>query len=317
MKIVVIGYSKIFASIIDAVLASDHELVGVLRHDKIKFSPLKLWFKDLINPSSDYSFIKSKNIYEIKAHSANSDEFKKEILSLNPDIIFVCSWSEKIKKEIYELPKLGTINIHPSLLPKYRGPNPYAQVLFNDEKYTGVTFHLLSEKIDAGPILIQQDFKILDSDNGESLRNKASGLAFIICKKFLELNEIGFIIPEPQNEQDATYQPAITLKDCILDFSLPSNLIAKRIKGLYPWAKAYIDCGKRFLEVKKFEIIENTSDITPGTIVSKNGRNISISTVDNKIMTFVDTKLVKTLFYPSTRLFIKFGLGDKIKLWKN
>ena len=312
MKIVVIGYSKMFAAIIEAVLSSGHELAGVMRHDRVKYNPLRLWFKDILNPSNDISFIKSKKLYEIKEKSVNSEGFKKKMIELNPDIIFVCSWSEKIKKEIYQLPKIGMVNVHPSLLPKYRGPNPYAHVLFNNEKVTGVTFHLVDEGYDSGGILLQQEFKILDSDDGMSLRNKASSLALIMCKEFLKYIESGVIYPETQNENEATYQKALTLKDAILDLSQPSNLIIKKIKGLYPWAKAYLDCNDRFLTVKKYTIEENIIGAEPRSVVGKSGRNVSIATVDNKIITFVDTKLVKTIFSPSTRLFIKYGLGDKI-----
>ncbi|MBQ7450903.1 methionyl-tRNA formyltransferase [bacterium] len=312
MKIVVIGYSKMFAAIVESVLLSGHELVGVMRHDRVKYSPFKLWLKDILNPSNDISFIKSKKLYEIKENSVNSEGFKREILKLNPDIIFVCSWSEKIKKEIFQLPKIGMVNVHPSLLPKYRGPNPYAQVLFNNEQYTGVTFHLIDEGYDSGAILMQQNFKILDSDDGMSLRNKAAGLAALMCKKFLEFVEKGVFAPEEQNESEATYQKALTISDAILDLNQPSNLIAKKIKGLYPWAKAYLDCEGKFLVVKKYKIEENIIEASPRSITAKFGRNISVATVDNKIITFIDTKLVKTLFSPSTRLFIKYGLSDKI-----
>lgn len=312
MKIVVIGYSKMFASIIEAVLGSRHELVGVMRHDRVKYPPIHLFIKDILNPSEDISFIKSKNLYEIKVKSANSEKFKKEILKLNPDIIFVCSWSEKLKKDIFQLPKIGTINIHPSLLPKYRGPNPYAQVLFNNEKYTGVTFHLVSEELDAGAILMQKEFKILDSDDGLSLKNKAAAIATVMCEEFLNCSEDSVITPHYQDEKKATYQGALTIEDAILDLNQPSVLIAKRIKGLYPWAKAYLNCNGHFLTVKNYKIKDNNTNAEPRTVVSKSGREISVATVDNKIITFIDTKLVKTLFSPSTRLFIKFGLGDKI-----
>lgn len=312
MKIVVIGYSKMFASIIEAVLESKHELVGVFRHDRVKYHPIRLFFKDFINPSTDISFIKSKNIYEIKSNSVNSNKFKNEIEKLKPDIIFVCSWSEKIKKEIYTLPNIGTINIHPSLLPKYRGPNPYAQVLFNNEKYTGVTFHFITDELDSGPILMQKEFKILDSDDGLSLKNKAAALATVMCEEFLNASEETIITPQYQDEKKASYQPALTIKDSILDLNQPSSILAKRIKGLYPWAKAYLDCNGRFLTVETFTIQENLTDAKPRTVVKKQGRDISVVTVDNKVITFIDTKLVKTIFSPSTRLFIKFGLGDRI-----
>ena len=312
MKIVVIGYSKMFASIIEAVLESKHELVGVFRHDRVKYNSLHLFFKDILNPTNDISFIKSKGLYEIKARSVNSKKFINEMEKLKPDIIFVCSWGEKIKKEAFSIPKIGMINIHPSLLPKYRGPNPYARVLFNDEKYTGVTFHFVTDKVDAGPILEQKSFKILDSDDGLSLRNKAAALATVMCKGFLDKNEDNLINLQYQDESKATYYGALTLKDAILDFNQPSNLIIKRIKGLYPWAQAFLDCNGKFLKVKKYELYENLENIPPRTVVYKKGREIAITTVDNKIIKFIDTKLIKTLLSPSTRLFIKFGLGDKI-----
>ena len=101
-------------------------------------------------------------------------------------------------------------------------------------------------------------------------------------------------------------------EDTILDLNQPSNLIAKRIKGLYPWAKAYLYCNGHFLTVRDYKIEDNISNAEPRTVVSKSGREISVATVDNKVITFIDTKLVKTFFLPSTRLFIKFKIGDKI-----
>ena len=133
-----------------------------------------------------------------------------------------------------------------------------------------------------------------------------------MCEEILNNYESSVIIPVYQNEKEATYQRALTTEDAILDLSLPSNLIIKRIKGLYPWAKAYLDCNGHFLTVKKYRIDDNLTEAKPRSVVAKSGRNISVVTVDNKVITFIDTKLVKTLFSPSTRLFIKFGLGDKI-----
>ena len=88
--------------------------------------------------------------------------------------------------------------------------------------------------------------------------------------------------------------------------------MTKRIKGLFPWAKAYLYCNGHFLTVRDYKIEENITNAEPRTIVAKSGREISVATVDNKVITFIDTKLVKTLLSPSTRLFIKFCLSDKI-----
>ena len=125
LKVVIVGYGEMFTNLIAGALDANCEIVGVLRRETIKYHPILRRFKDVINPSLEYSYIKSYNLPEIEVESVNSLQFKKRLLKLNPDIVLVGSWPEKFKKEIYDIPKIATINAHPSLLPQYRGPNPY------------------------------------------------------------------------------------------------------------------------------------------------------------------------------------------------
>jgi methionyl-tRNA formyltransferase len=159
MKIIVIGYSQMFASLVLGSIEAGHQVVGILRHDRILLDSFWLKIKDIFAPSKDKSFIDAYNLNEIKAQSVNSQKFIKEALKLNPDIIFVASWSEKISQKVINLPKIGCINCHPSLLPKYRGPNPYAQVIktVKKKKYT---FSFVDNNYDTGPILHQQKWKL-------------------------------------------------------------------------------------------------------------------------------------------------------------
>ena len=168
-KIVIIGYGTMFAKLIAGCITAGYTPVGVLRHEKTKIPPFLLKIKDYIFPSKDKSLIAGYNLYEIDATSVNSEKFKKELIKLNTDIVFIASWSEKISKEIINVPKFAMINCHPSLLPKYRGPNPYAQVILYDEKKTGVTFHLVDENYDTGPILTQKEIPITENETGGSL----------------------------------------------------------------------------------------------------------------------------------------------------
>ena len=148
LKVVIIGYGEMFNNAIAGALDSGSKIVGVFRHDRVKYPRFIRWIKDKINPDTDYNYIQSYKLHEIKATSANSDSFRKQLLSLNPDIMIVASWSEKLEKLTYDMPKTATINLHPSLLPKYRGPNPYIQVIKNREEKTGITIHLVDDGLD-------------------------------------------------------------------------------------------------------------------------------------------------------------------------
>ena len=194
LKVVIIGYGEMFTNMIAGTLDSGATIVGVLRHDRVKYLPPVRRLKEIFNPDCDYNYIKSYGLHEINANSANSDSFRKQLLKLNPDIMIVASWSEKIEKATFDIPKIATINVHPSLLPKYRGPNPYMQTILHGEEKSGVTFHLMTEKFDAGAILDQRTVEISDSDTGKELKAKtvltARGAICELLEKLSEENKI-------------------------------------------------------------------------------------------------------------------------------
>lgn len=295
MRIVVVGYDKMFCNLILGSLESKNKVVGVFRHERVKIHPFWLFFKDIIAPGKDYSFIKSLNLREIKARSVNSNSFRKEILKLNPDIILVGSWSEKFKKPIIELPKIGTINCHPSLLPKYRGPNPYIRVIMNGESETGITFHLMDENLDTGPILMQKKISILqgyNGDTGETLKNKCCSLAKTAVAELLTAMNNEMIIPTNQSAKDASYYPQICEKDILINFDKTSNEINRIIRALTPWQPAYIAHKNSFLQVGKVKFFENKTKYNkPGLILKKNKKTLWVVTGDNKIAKISGLKL--------------------------
>ena len=174
LKVVIIGYGEMFTNAVAGTLDSGSKIVGVFRHDRVKYPRFIRWIKDRINPDIDYSYIKSYKLHEIKATSANSDSFRRQLLKLNPDIMIVASWSEKLEKATYDMPKTATINIHPSLLPKYRGPNPYFWVIKNREPKSGVTLHLVDGGLDTGAILDSREVDVLPTDTGKELKSKTA-----------------------------------------------------------------------------------------------------------------------------------------------
>ena len=135
-KVVIVGYDKMLYSLIEGVQSRGDEILGVFRLDRIRNSRFKLFFKDIFNPSKDYTVIKSKKLYDIKGNSVNGDKFYQEIEKLNPDMIIVGSWSEKFKSDILNL--VPCINFHPALLPKNRGANPYFWSIYLNQKVSGL-----------------------------------------------------------------------------------------------------------------------------------------------------------------------------------
>lgn len=313
MKIVVAGYGQMLSNLVLGAQEAGHRVIGVLRYERTKYNPLILFFKDIFAPGMDFSFIKGLNIYDIKAKSINSEQFKKELLKLNPDILLVGSWSEKLKKETINLPKLAAINCHPSLLPKYRGPNPYARVIMNGEAQSGITLHLIDENYDSGPILMQKTVKISKTETGGTLKNKCCQAAREAIGELLNNMNTEIVIPIQQNEKEATYFGQIGVEDILIDFEKTADEIDCRIRGLRPWQSSYIPHKNVFFKVQSCEITPNNTKYTKaGTIVAKSKNCLSVICGDNKILIFKNAILHGGIRKPLTNFYINtfVKIGD-------
>ncbi len=307
MKIVIVGYGEMFNALITGVLNSGHEIAGVFRKENILYSPFRRLVYDWIMPSEDRLFVKSLGLNDIKAESVNSDKFIEEIKRLNTDIILVGSWGEKFSSKIIASPKIACINTHPSLLPKYRGANPYAQVILAGEKYSGITFHIMDENFDTGPVIHQAEVKISDYETGKSLKQKCCELARKEIVSLLKSFDEKIQIPIKQNEKLATYQKQLTLEDCILNFSEESSVkIQRRIRALTPWLKCHIPYKNEFFEFKKFTVYDNKVDFEPASIIKKTSNSIFIVCADRKIIEFSGLKLKRFLLLPFTKFYLKY-----------
>ncbi|MEI8128435.1 MAG: methionyl-tRNA formyltransferase [bacterium] len=314
MKVVILGSGQMLMNLIAGCMDAGCEIVGVFRYDKVRYPLVDRFFVDLFNPSLEYTYIKSHNLYEINARSANSAEFKKEILKLNADVVLVGTWGEKLKKNIINLPKLATINVHPSLLPKYRGPNPYLQAIKHLETKSGVTFHLMDENFDTGAILLQKVVPIEPTDTGKELREKiVLASRGGVCELLKTLNA-EIIIPIAQDEKHASYFTQISEDDVMLDFSKSAQEVSAHIRAFHPWFKCYFPHGKNFFTPNpyKLEITENNSNVTDiGTIIEKDHKCKSITVLcgDNRFLKMEEVKLYGYL----SRFFTAFYIKHMVK----
>ena len=308
LKVVIIGYGEMFTNLIAGALDADCEIVGVLRRDTVKYPHFIKTIRDLLNPSVEYSYIKSYKLPEIESVSGvNSPEFRKKLLKLNPDIILVGSWGEKFEKATYDIPKIASINVHPSLLPKYRGPNPYFWVIRSMEQETGVTFHLLDENYDTGAILAQEIVKIYPSDTGKSLKQRIVLTARGVCCELLKTLKEDIIIPLKQTEDKASYYSYP--EGFELDFKKSAEENYALIRASYPWCETVfynIQTALTPNPLKTYTEDNDTKFIHPGTVTALDAatKTISILCGDGKVLKMADINLYNSYDRPFTKNYL-------------
>ena len=270
-KVVLVGYGQMLYSLIEGIEATNHQILGVFRNDRRFYSKFELFFKDIFNPSKDYTIIKSKKLYDIKGASVNSQKFYDEIQRLNPDMIIVGSWGEKFKSDILNL--LPCVNFHPALLPKNRGANPYFWSIYLNQKVSGLTIHFMNEKFDRGDIILQEAIVIDENETGESLKDKTTRLAKGMVKDFLDLYDKKQIQPIKQNEEFASYEPQLSEREVIIDLTKSKEDVYRHLRALHPWACPYVKIARRYVKVPNFEFLEvdeKNKDKKPYAIIENN-----------------------------------------------
>lgn len=317
LKVVIIGYGEMFTNLIAATLDANCKIVGVLRKDTVKYHPLLKKIRDIFNPSVEYSYIKSYNLPEIQAKGVNTKEFRKKLLKLNPDIVLVGSWGEKFEKATFDIPKIATINAHPSLLPKYRGPNPYFWTIKNLEQSSGITLHLMDEGFDSGAILAQEEIKIFPSDTGESLKQRTVLTARGVACELLNSLKEDIIIPLQQKSENSSYfsHP----EEFELDFKKSAEENHALIRAHYPWNQTYFYHKTTAITPNphSISIEDNQSEYTEcGTIVDIDvkTKTIAILCGNSKVLRMSGVSLFNKCDRPFTKNYISrdIDIGDVI-----
>ena len=298
MRVVVLGKGLMLANIILGVIDAGHEIAGVFRYDYTSKSRLQIALEDFFKPAPEVTLIKELKLRQIRLKSANSEAFQRLMVALNIDIIIVGTWKERLTSKTYNIPSIATINVHPSLLPKYRGPNPYMQTILHGEEYSGVTIHLVNDNYDSGAILKQEKVKIYDYDTSKELRERTVRKARELVAEFSDDMNQKILTPVNQNEKYATYFPSITGEEMMLDFSIQtSEEISRTIRALHPFLPTYITHKNAYFIVDpyNFKIIDKYFNYAPDTIIDKDMKDASITIIckDNKGICFKNLKLYK------------------------
>ncbi len=219
----------------------------------------------------------------IQPVSIKTDAFAEELTKKQPDILVVVAFGHILPPKILQIPKMCAVNIHASLLPKYRGPAPIQWAIINGENQTGVTSMLMSKKLDTGDILLSDKEKIHPDDTSESLHDRLSVIGAKLLIKTLEGLESKTLTAIPQDGSTATAAPLLKKKDGHIDWTLPAKSIEPFIRGMTPWPGAFTFFGDKRLKVFKSKIAIMDDEKPPGTVIRGFENELRIATGDQAL----------------------------------
>lgn len=274
MKIVFMG-TPLFAVEVLEMLIQEHDVCLVVTQPDKVTGRKKILTPPLVKE------VALKHDIEVFQPSNIKTNYQK-IIDLKPDFMITAAYGQILPKAL--LDEVKAINVHGSLLPKYRGGAPIQYALFNGDKQTGVTIMYMAFKMDSGDIIKQEAIDIKDDDNTLSLTKKLSTLGTRLLKEVLEDIDKGIIQKEAQDETLVTFSPTLTYEDEFLSFNQTTDKIINRVKGLSPepGAHAFINGVKiKIYKVKNSDIIGN-EDKTPGTILSIK-KKLIVKTLDKAV----------------------------------
>jgi methionyl-tRNA formyltransferase len=205
----------------------------VTQPDKPKGRDLKL------QPSPVKSLALKLNLPVLQPFRARDEQFIAELRVLKPDLIVVVAYGHILPQTILDLPKFGCLNVHTSLLPKYRGAAPIQRAIANGETDTGVTVMKMDAGLDTGPIVSQRRAPILPEDNSATLHNRLARLGAELLAQTIPDFVAGKIQPQPQIAEGVSHAPKIKKEDARIDWNLPAKTIWNRLRAFTPWPGAF------------------------------------------------------------------------------
>lgn len=221
-------------------------------------------------------------IYQPRA--AKEKEFVDLIRNLEPDLIVVVAYGQILPKEILDIPPLGAIGVHPSLLPKYRGAAPINWAIINGERITGVTIFRLCEKLDSGDIILQRAIEILPGETAGGLSDRLAKFGADLLSEAIKDMKEGRIHLVKQDENLASYAPCLKKEDGLIDWERSAKEIANLICGLDPWPSAYTYLNGELLKLFKAKVASLDKVAEPGTILEIESKGMKVATRDGAVL---------------------------------
>ena len=272
MKIVFAGTPDFAVPSLQMLLASKHEVCAVYtRPDRPAGRGRQLH----ISPVKALALKHALPVFQ--PLTLKTDEDLQQLRSFSADLVVVVAYGMILTQAVLDMPRLGCINVHGSLLPRWRGAAPIQQALMAGDEKTGVTIMQIVRKLDAGSMLHKEECVIGVSDTASDLHDKLAELGAIGLNKVLAQMEAGTLHAEPQDESLVTYAEKLTKTEAIIDWAQSARTIALKVRGLNAWPVAQTLYQDKVLRIWQAEAIAIDSDLEPG-IVNCHNKNIDVAT---------------------------------------
>ena len=273
MRVVFMGTPDFAVGTLEAIIKAGHEVVAVITQPNKPTGRGK---------AVQYTPVKEKALeYDLPVYQpvkVREESFVKELEAMKPEVIVVVAFGQILSKEILDMPKYGCVNVHASLLPKYRGSAPIQWAVIDGEKESGVTTMLMNEGIDTGDMLKTTVISLDEKETGGSLFDKlAIAGADLLVETLVEL-ENGTVTRTPQEEEKATHAKMLNKTMGLIDFTKSAVEIERLIRGLNPWPSAYTGLDGKTLKIWDADVVEKEADGEPGEIVEVGKNHVYVKT---------------------------------------
>lgn len=279
MRVVFMGTPDFAVGTLEAIIEAGHEVVLVVTQpDKPKGRGKEMQFP----PVKESALVHGIEVFQ--PNKIREDANVEYVRGFEPDIIVVAAFGQLLPKSLLDMPKYGCINVHASLLPKYRGAAPIQWAVINGEKVTGVTIMKMDVGLDTGDIIAKEEVVLEEEETGGSLFDKLAEVGAALCVRTMEslLNQTATFTP--QNPQESTHTRMISKELGNIDWNQPAVVIERLVRGLNPWPSAYTFLKDKTFKIWKAKVIEENSDLTPGTVVRTGKEGIFVQTGEGMLL---------------------------------
>lgn len=274
-RIIFMGTPEFAVPCLKALIESGQDVIAVVTQpDKPKGRG-----KHLTSPPVKELALKC-DIPVLQPEKIKDEPFVNALKNLCPDVIAVVAYGKILPKAVLDMPPLGCINVHASLLPKYRGAAPINRAIINGEKETGITTMLMDEGMDTGDMLLTERVEIKDDDTAASLRDRLKHIGAELLIRTIKGIESGVVQPIKQDDSQATYAPMLKKEDGRIDWTLKAEEIRNLIRGLNPWPGAYTRWEGKQIKIFKGERVKGQGSGVkeePGTIINVSADGICVA----------------------------------------
>lgn len=284
LKIVFAGTPDFAAAHLQALIDSKHEVIAVYtKQDAIAGRGKKLQASPVKQLAAEHGL----PVYQPK--SLRKAPAQQELADLNADLMVVVAYGLMFPQVVLDTPRLGCINVHGSILPRWRGAAPFQRAIWAGDAESGVTIMQMNIGLDTGDILKVDKCEIASDETSESLYNKIAQTGPHTLVRAVDELSAGQLTPIKQDDEQANYAEKLSKEEALMDWQLPSAQLERCVRAFNPWPISYIvidDNGtKRNVKVWQSHVDDSSADAAPGTIVSANKKGISIACGDDKLLT--------------------------------